>query len=184
MTETRPNGHRQVVYQAGKNTVHSGKCRIQCFWADWVCVAVFQSDTEFWDKMQAEWEELARRNWLDESEDQGPAPPTVSPADKVSSEPSEASLTPQTRVLLWTVSSLSRSLPLFTGFTQDALGPTVTSPMTVVGVMAQSCDCVTKWMKIGSDILRIRVLHRSKTESWARPVQTRLDLTRPQAVMV
>lgn len=44
-----------------------------------------QSDTEFWDKMQAEWEELARRNWLEESEDQ--APPTVSPADKVSSEP-------------------------------------------------------------------------------------------------
>lgn len=34
--------------------------------------------------MQAEWEELARRNWLEESEDQ--APPTVSPADKVSSE--------------------------------------------------------------------------------------------------
>lgn len=46
-------------------------------------VVVFQSDTEFWDKMQAEWEELARRNWLEESEDQGPIPPTVSPAEKV-----------------------------------------------------------------------------------------------------
>lgn len=42
--------------------------------------AAVESDTEFWDKMQAEWEELARRNWLEESEDQ--APPTVSPADK------------------------------------------------------------------------------------------------------
>ncbi|KAG2462591.1 PEX5R protein, partial [Polypterus senegalus] len=26
------------------------------------------SDTEFWDKMQAEWEELARRNWLTENQ--------------------------------------------------------------------------------------------------------------------
>lgn len=53
-----------------------------------VCVSAFQSDTEFWDKMQAEWEELARRNWLEESEDQ--APPPISPADKVSSEPTDA----------------------------------------------------------------------------------------------
>lgn len=37
--------------------------------------------------MQAEWEELARRNWLEESDDQGPIQPTVSPAEKVSSEP-------------------------------------------------------------------------------------------------
>uniref|UniRef100_A0A3Q0QQ84 Uncharacterized protein n=1 Tax=Amphilophus citrinellus TaxID=61819 RepID=A0A3Q0QQ84_AMPCI len=41
-----------------------------------------KSDTEFWDKMQAEWEELARRNWLEDSEDQRPIPPTVSPAEK------------------------------------------------------------------------------------------------------
>ncbi|XP_041804735.1 PEX5-related protein [Chelmon rostratus] len=44
--------------------------------------AAVESDTEFWDKMQAEWEELARRNWLEESEDQGPIPTTVSPAEK------------------------------------------------------------------------------------------------------
>ncbi|XP_035770830.1 PEX5-related protein [Neolamprologus brichardi] len=44
--------------------------------------AAVESDTEFWDKMQAEWEELARRNWLEDSEDQQPIPPTVSPAEK------------------------------------------------------------------------------------------------------
>ncbi|XP_069575386.1 PEX5-related protein isoform X1 [Brachyistius frenatus] len=44
--------------------------------------AAVESDTEFWDKMQAEWEELARRNWLEESEDQRPNPPTVPPAEK------------------------------------------------------------------------------------------------------
>ncbi|XP_042069753.1 PEX5-related protein isoform X1 [Haplochromis burtoni] len=44
--------------------------------------AAVESDTEFWDKMQAEWEELARRNWLEDSEDQQPVPPTVSPAEK------------------------------------------------------------------------------------------------------
>lgn len=41
-----------------------------------------QSDTEFWDKMQAEWEELARRNWLTENE-QAQIPTTVSPHEKV-----------------------------------------------------------------------------------------------------
>lgn len=41
-----------------------------------------QSDTEFWDKMQAEWEELARRNWLTENE-QAQIPPNVSPHEKV-----------------------------------------------------------------------------------------------------
>ncbi|CAG08061.1 unnamed protein product, partial [Tetraodon nigroviridis] len=39
------------------------------------------SDTEFWDKMQAEWEELARRNWLTENE-QAQIPTTVSPHEK------------------------------------------------------------------------------------------------------
>lgn len=64
--------------------------------------------------MQAEWEELARRNWLEESEDQGPVPPTGSPADTVSSEPSQPPLTPQT--------SVCEHVTLFAGFTQDALG--------------------------------------------------------------
>lgn len=41
-----------------------------------------QSDTEFWDKMQAEWEELARRNWLTENE-QAQTPSSVSPHEKV-----------------------------------------------------------------------------------------------------
>ncbi|NXF30845.1 PEX5R protein, partial [Nyctibius grandis] len=27
------------------------------------------SDTEFWDKMQAEWEEMARRNWISENQE-------------------------------------------------------------------------------------------------------------------
>ncbi|XP_027003104.2 PEX5-related protein isoform X2 [Tachysurus fulvidraco] len=43
--------------------------------------AAVESDTEFWDKMQAEWEELARRNWLTENE-QGQIPSTVSPHEK------------------------------------------------------------------------------------------------------
>lgn len=48
-----------------------------------LCFCDVQSDTEFWDKMQAEWEELARRNWLTENE-QGQIPPSVSPHEKVS----------------------------------------------------------------------------------------------------
>ncbi|MCJ8729711.1 hypothetical protein PDJAM_G00109600 [Pangasius djambal] len=43
--------------------------------------AAVESDTEFWDKMQAEWEELARRNWLTENE-QAQIPSTVSPLEK------------------------------------------------------------------------------------------------------
>nr|XP_061832132.1 PEX5-related protein-like [Nerophis lumbriciformis] len=43
--------------------------------------AAVESDTEFWDKMQAEWEELARRNWLTENEE-GQIPSTVSPHEK------------------------------------------------------------------------------------------------------
>ncbi|XP_029473226.1 PEX5-related protein [Rhinatrema bivittatum] len=31
--------------------------------------AAVESDTEFWDKMQAEWEEMARRNWISENPD-------------------------------------------------------------------------------------------------------------------
>uniref|UniRef100_A0AAY4B8X8 PEX5-related protein n=1 Tax=Denticeps clupeoides TaxID=299321 RepID=A0AAY4B8X8_9TELE len=43
--------------------------------------AAVESDTEFWDKMQAEWEELARRNWLTENE-QAQMPSSVSPLEK------------------------------------------------------------------------------------------------------
>ncbi|KAL6468278.1 hypothetical protein MHYP_G00239550 [Metynnis hypsauchen] len=41
--------------------------------------AAVESDTEFWDKMQAEWEELARRNWLEDGESEGLIPLSVSP---------------------------------------------------------------------------------------------------------
>ncbi|XP_053186888.1 PEX5-related protein [Scomber japonicus] len=44
--------------------------------------AAVESDVEFWDKMQAEWEELARRNWLDDSDDQQPITASASPAEK------------------------------------------------------------------------------------------------------
>ncbi|XP_068599210.1 PEX5-related protein [Brachionichthys hirsutus] len=43
--------------------------------------AAVESDTEFWDKMQAEWEELARRNWLTEN-DLAQIPSSVSPHEK------------------------------------------------------------------------------------------------------
>lgn len=43
--------------------------------------AAVESDTEFWDKMQAEWEELARRNWLEDSEGPGSPPPSDSPVE-------------------------------------------------------------------------------------------------------
>ncbi|XP_072525390.1 PEX5-related protein isoform X2 [Salminus brasiliensis] len=41
--------------------------------------AAVESDTEFWDKMQAEWEELARRNWLEDGESEGLIPLNISP---------------------------------------------------------------------------------------------------------
>ncbi|XP_019358890.1 PREDICTED: PEX5-related protein isoform X2 [Gavialis gangeticus] len=31
--------------------------------------AAVESDTEFWDKMQAEWEEMARRNWISDNQE-------------------------------------------------------------------------------------------------------------------
>uniref|UniRef100_A0A673L5K1 PEX5-related protein-like n=1 Tax=Sinocyclocheilus rhinocerous TaxID=307959 RepID=A0A673L5K1_9TELE len=40
------------------------------------------SDTEFWDKMQAEWEELARRNWLEDADSEGLVPLNFSPTEK------------------------------------------------------------------------------------------------------
>ncbi|XP_016886357.1 PEX5-related protein [Cynoglossus semilaevis] len=45
--------------------------------------AAVESDTVFWDKMQAEWEELVRRKWLDsDCEDQQPVQTMVSPAER------------------------------------------------------------------------------------------------------
>ncbi|XP_051555630.1 PEX5-related protein-like isoform X2 [Myxocyprinus asiaticus] len=41
-----------------------------------------QSDTEFWDKMQAEWEELVRRNWLDNADSEGLVPLNFSQTEK------------------------------------------------------------------------------------------------------
>eukprot|EP00062_Callorhinchus_milii_P000740 gi/632935006/ref/XP_007887382.1/ PREDICTED: PEX5-related protein [Callorhinchus milii] len=42
--------------------------------------AAVESDTEFWDKMQVEWEEMARRNWLAGS--QPPEKAAISPHEK------------------------------------------------------------------------------------------------------
>ncbi|XP_043079216.1 PEX5-related protein isoform X3 [Puntigrus tetrazona] len=44
--------------------------------------AAVESDTEFWDKMQAEWEELARRNWLEDADSEGLVPLNASPTEK------------------------------------------------------------------------------------------------------
>nr|XP_055058676.1 PEX5-related protein isoform X1 [Misgurnus anguillicaudatus] len=44
--------------------------------------AAVESDTQFWDKMQAEWEELARRNWLDDADSEGVLPLNFSPTEK------------------------------------------------------------------------------------------------------
>ncbi|XP_026062171.1 PEX5-related protein isoform X3 [Carassius auratus] len=44
--------------------------------------AAVESDTEFWDKMQAEWEELARRNWLEDPDSEGLVPVNFSPTEK------------------------------------------------------------------------------------------------------
>ncbi|XP_051989220.1 PEX5-related protein isoform X2 [Xyrauchen texanus] len=44
--------------------------------------AAVESDTEFWDKMQAEWEELVRRNWLDNTDSEGLVPLNFSPTEK------------------------------------------------------------------------------------------------------
>ncbi|XP_035276905.1 PEX5-related protein-like isoform X2 [Anguilla anguilla] len=44
--------------------------------------AAVESDTEFWDKMQSEWEELAKRNWLEDMEAEGQNLPNISPHEK------------------------------------------------------------------------------------------------------
>ncbi|XP_051555632.1 PEX5-related protein-like isoform X3 [Myxocyprinus asiaticus] len=44
--------------------------------------AAVESDTEFWDKMQAEWEELVRRNWLDNADSEGLVPLNFSQTEK------------------------------------------------------------------------------------------------------
>ncbi|XP_016073567.1 PREDICTED: PEX5-related protein isoform X3 [Miniopterus natalensis] len=43
--------------------------------------AAVESDTEFWDKMQAEWEEMARRNWISENQE-AQSQVTVSASEK------------------------------------------------------------------------------------------------------
>ncbi|XP_072200237.1 PEX5-related protein isoform X5 [Excalfactoria chinensis] len=43
--------------------------------------AAVESDTEFWDKMQAEWEEMARRNWISENQET-PGQVTISTIEK------------------------------------------------------------------------------------------------------
>lgn len=60
-------------------------CMIFQYWLcpKGLCNCLPQSDTEFWDKMQAEWEELARRNWLEDADSEGPIPPNFSSTEKV-----------------------------------------------------------------------------------------------------
>ncbi|XP_017666285.1 PREDICTED: PEX5-related protein isoform X2 [Lepidothrix coronata] len=43
--------------------------------------AAVESDTEFWDKMQAEWEEMARRNWISDNQET-PGQVTISTIEK------------------------------------------------------------------------------------------------------
>ncbi|XP_036045221.1 PEX5-related protein isoform X3 [Onychomys torridus] len=44
--------------------------------------AAVESDTEFWDKMQAEWEEMARRNWISENQEAQNQVTVVSASEK------------------------------------------------------------------------------------------------------
>lgn len=65
------------------NLVGNVKLR-DCFSVSFLSLTL-QSDTEFWDKMQAELEELARRNWLEDLESKGKNPANISPNETVRS---------------------------------------------------------------------------------------------------